>query len=196
MKITVTAISTALLLSWVSRVHSLDDSKGLYGLQSSGLCAPFLDDRSIENGQVCANTDTRCEALADLDFYSRRGGGESCDTWCKRSGLSCTRAWDNVNSRSCEKRRRIECADAGNQRSICRCEPPNEPMNAGSGCCREVVIVFELTDLAAKWVEWSERGPTISSHFWVHVSGAMFDAHNAFEGGDDGCIHQPGQHSP
>ena len=48
--------------------------------------------------------------------------------------------------------------------------------------------VVEFSDLAIKWVKQSERGPTIASHFMVHVSTALFDAFAAFEDGTTGAI--------
>ncbi|KAL7540695.1 hypothetical protein ACHAXR_010308 [Thalassiosira sp. AJA248-18] len=48
--------------------------------------------------------------------------------------------------------------------------------------------VIDFSDLAIKWVEQSERGPTISGHFMVHVNSALFDAYAAFEDGTTGVF--------
>ena len=45
------------------------------------------------------------------------------------------------------------------------------------------VPVLDFSDLSIKWVEQSERGPTISGHFMVHVNSALFDAYAAFVDG-------------
>jgi len=48
--------------------------------------------------------------------------------------------------------------------------------------------VVNFSRLAVKWVELSERGPTISSHFMVHVTATLFDAYAAFERRTTGAI--------
>mmetsp|Transcript_19519 Transcript_19519/g.41171 ORF Transcript_19519/g.41171 Transcript_19519/m.41171 type:complete len:352 (+) Transcript_19519:56-1111(+) len=48
--------------------------------------------------------------------------------------------------------------------------------------------VVDFSELAIKWVELSERGPTISGHFMVHVQSALFDAFAAFKDGTTGAI--------
>lgn len=49
-------------------------------------------------------------------------------------------------------------------------------------------LVVDFSDLAIQWVEQSERGPTISGHFMVHVHAALFDAYAAFEDETTGAI--------
>jgi hypothetical protein len=48
--------------------------------------------------------------------------------------------------------------------------------------------VVDFSRLAVKWVQLSERGPTISSHFMAHAHVALFDAYAAFEQDTTGAV--------
>jgi len=56
----------------------------------------------------------------------------------------------------------------------------------GSNVWRSLNPVIEFSDLVIRWVRESERGPTISGHFMVHVNAALFNAWAAFEDGTTG----------
>jgi len=79
------------------------------------LCERFLSPVDLIVGnEVCDNTPDKCVATADLD-------DESCNDWCERQGLMCTKAWNDGRA-DCQKRREISCSKTGNKRSICQCE--------------------------------------------------------------------------
>lgn len=79
------------------------------------LCQPYLD--RIWDNEVCSNTPSECEATADL----AQNDNESCDEWCERHGLQCTRAWND--GAFCVRTSEINCSTDGKTRSICLCEP-------------------------------------------------------------------------
>ena len=56
----------------------------------------------------------------------------------------------------------------------------------GTNNWRSLNPVIEFSDLVIRWVRESERGPTISGHFMVHVNVALFNAWAAFEDGTTG----------
>lgn len=64
---------------------------------------------------------------------------------------------------------------------------PNWWGGGGSGTDR-AAVALDFADLAMEWVRQSERGPTISTHFVMYVTAALFDAYAAFEDGTTGSI--------
>lgn len=93
-----------------------------------GLCEYYQENDLIVDDELCFSVSDRCEATADLD-------GESCDDWCARSGLSCSKAWND--GAFCEKKNEISCSLTGKGASICQC---------GVGLCQDFLIDVDLIE--------------------------------------------------